>query len=75
MKREQTCSISSQARESGCNKRVIEMAGLLNFAVETLLHQQVELIGPASVSLDSLWARRAPRWSTRPETGWTSLHP
>jgi len=30
------------------------MAGLLNFTVETLLNQQIELIGPA-VSLDSLW--------------------
>ncbi len=31
------------------------MAGLLNFTVETLLNQQIELIGPAAVSLDSLW--------------------
>src|SRR5271157_5619049 len=33
------------------------MAALLNFTVETLLNQQIELIGPAAVSLDSL--RRA----------------
>ena len=31
------------------------MAELLNFTVETLLNQQIELIGPAAVSLDSLW--------------------
>ncbi|MBV8309149.1 MAG: hypothetical protein JO344_02000, partial [Planctomycetaceae bacterium] len=31
------------------------MAGMLNFTVETLLNQQIELIGPAAVSLDSLW--------------------
>lgn len=31
------------------------MAGLLNFTVEMLLNQQIELIGPAAVSLDSLW--------------------
>ncbi len=31
------------------------MAGLLNFRVETLLNQQIELIGPTAVSLDSLW--------------------
>jgi hypothetical protein len=31
------------------------MAGLLNLTVETLLNQQIELIGPAAVSLDSLW--------------------
>jgi len=31
------------------------MAGLLNFTVETLLNQQIELIGPAAVSLNSLW--------------------
>ena len=31
------------------------MAGLSNFTVETLLNQQIELIGPAAVSLDSLW--------------------
>ena len=31
------------------------MAELLNFTVETLLNQQIELIGPTAVSLDSLW--------------------
>ncbi len=31
------------------------MAGLSNFTVETLLNQQIELIGPKAVSLDSLW--------------------
>ncbi len=31
------------------------MAQFLNFTVETLLTQQIELIGPAAVSLDSLW--------------------
>jgi hypothetical protein len=31
------------------------MAQGLNFTVETLLTQQIELIGPAAVSLDSLW--------------------
>jgi hypothetical protein len=31
------------------------MAGFQNFTVETLLNQQIELIGPAAVSLDSLW--------------------
>ncbi len=37
------------------------MAGLLNFTVETLLKQQIELIGPTAVSLDSLWrAARCP---------------
>ena len=34
------------------------MAGLSNFTVETLLNQQIELIGPAAVSLDSLLRRR-----------------
>ena len=36
------------------------MAGLLNFTVETLLNQQIELIGPAAVSLDSLCAAGSP---------------
>ena len=31
------------------------MAELSNFTVETLLNQQIELIGPEAVSLDSLW--------------------
>jgi hypothetical protein len=31
------------------------MAHSLNFTVDTLLAQQVELIGPSAVSLDSLW--------------------
>jgi hypothetical protein len=31
------------------------MAGLLNLTVDSLLRQQIELIGPGEVSLDSLW--------------------
>jgi hypothetical protein len=31
------------------------MVTSLNFTVESLLSQQVELIGPSAVSLDSLW--------------------
>ena len=46
------------------------MAGLLNFTVETLLNQQIELIGPAAVSLDSLCAQRVLPPSILPETGW-----
>ena len=46
------------------------MAGLLNFTVETLLNQQIELIGPTAVSLDSLSAQRVLLPSILPETGW-----
>jgi hypothetical protein len=31
------------------------MSSFLNLTVESLLNQQIELIGPAAVSLDSLW--------------------
>ena len=31
------------------------MAEFLNFTVDSLLGQQIELIGPGAVSLDSLW--------------------
>jgi hypothetical protein len=31
------------------------MAEFLNFTVDSLLNQQIELIGPGAVSLDSLW--------------------
>jgi hypothetical protein len=31
------------------------MPGILNLTIESLLSQQIELIGPGVVSLDSLW--------------------